>query len=84
MSQSWWQQATSAFPHMMFTVELLVESDDLVVSNWTVKGTHTGTAFYDIPPSGQPVTIDGSAILRSRDGQIVEHRGGPHCQQVSA
>jgi predicted ester cyclase len=79
--QLWWQQATSAFPDMTFTVDLLVESDDLVVSNWTVKGTHTGTAFYDVPPSGQPVTINGTAILRVRDGQIVEHWGGPHCQQ---
>ena len=78
--QLWWQQAKSAFPDMTFTVDLLIESDDLVVSNWTVKGTHTGTAFYDVPPSGQPVTINGTAILRIRDGQIVEHWGGPHCQ----
>jgi steroid delta-isomerase-like uncharacterized protein len=79
--QLWWQQARSAFPDMTFTVDLLIESDDLVVSNWTVKGTHTGTAFYDLPPSGQPVTINGTAILRIRDGQITEHWGGPHCQQ---
>ena len=79
--QLWWQQAKSAFPDMTFTVDLLIESDDLVVSNWTVKGTHTGTAFYDVPPSGKPVTINGTAILRIRDGQILEHWGGPHCQQ---
>lgn len=66
---------------MTFTVELLIESDDLVVSNWMVRGTHTGTAFYDVPPSGKPVTINGTAILRIRDGQIVEHWGGPHCQE---
>ena len=79
--QKWWREAKEAFPDMVFTVDLLIESDDLVVSNWTVKGTHTGTAFYDLPPSGQPVTINGTAILRIRDGQIVEHWGGPHCQQ---
>ena len=28
----------------------------------------------------QPVTINGTAILRMRDGLIVEHWGGPHCQ----
>ena len=38
----WWKEARSAFPDMTFTVDLLIESDDLVVSNWTVKGTHTG------------------------------------------
>lgn len=79
--QQWWQQVRSAFPDMTFTVNLLIESDDLVVSNWTVKGTHTGTAFYDVPPSGSPVEINGTAILRIRDGRIVEHWGGPHCQQ---
>ena len=76
----WWTQVRSAFPDMTFSIDLLIESDDLIVSNWTVKGTHTGTAFYDLPPSGQPVTINGTAILRIRDGQIVEHWGGPHCQ----
>jgi steroid delta-isomerase-like uncharacterized protein len=79
--QRWWQQARSALPDMTFTVDLLIESDDLVVSNWTVKGTHTGTAFYDVPPSGKPVTINGTAILRISDGQIAEHWGGPHCQE---
>jgi len=28
----------------------------------------------------EPVIINGTAILRIRDGQIVEHWGGPHCQ----
>ena len=79
--QLWWQQARAAFPDMTFSVDLLVESDDLVVSNWTVTGTHTGTAFYDVAASGRPVTINGTAILRIRDGQIVEHWGGPHCQK---
>jgi steroid delta-isomerase-like uncharacterized protein len=79
--QQWWQQARSAFPDLAFTVNLPIESGDLVVSNWTVKGTHTGTAFYDVPPSGDAVEINGTAILRIRDGKIVEHWGGPHCQQ---
>ncbi len=80
--QHWWQQARAAFPDMTFSVDLLIESGDLVVSNWTVKGTHTGTPFYDVAPSGKPVTINGTAILRIRDGQIVEHWGGPHCQEA--
>ena len=79
--QQWWEQARSAFPDMTFTVNLVIESGDLIVSNWTVKGTHTGSAFYDLPPSGDPVEINGTAILRMRDGKIVEHWGGPHCQE---
>jgi len=79
--QEWWQMAKSAFPDMQFLVNLLIEQDDLVVSNWTVKGTHTGTPFYDVPPTGEPVEINGTAVLRIRDGKIVEHWGGPHCQE---
>jgi len=74
-----WEMARSAFPDMQFRVDLLIESGDLVVSNWTLTGTHTGGAYYDMPPSGEPVVINGTAILRLRDGKVVEHWGGPHC-----
>jgi predicted ester cyclase len=79
--QAWWDQVRSAFPDFEFTVGLLIEQDDLVVSNWTVTGTHTGTAFFDVAPTGERVEINGTAILRLRDGKIVEHWGGPHCQE---
>jgi len=45
-----------------------------------VRGTHTGTPFYGVGASGDAVEINGTAILRMRDGKIVEHWGGPHCQ----
>jgi predicted ester cyclase len=76
----WWHEVRSAFPDYAFTVDLLIESDDLVVSNWTVRGTHTGTPFYGVEPSGEPVEINGTAILRMAGGKVVEHWGGPHCQ----
>ena len=76
----WWTDVRAAFPDMVFTVDLLIEKDDLVVSNWTVRGTHTGMPFNGIGASGEPVEINGTAILRIRDGKIVEHWGGPHCQ----
>ena len=31
--QEWWQQVKSALPDMTFTVGLLIEHDDLIVSN---------------------------------------------------
>src|SRR5262249_35402139 len=77
--QKFWETARRAFPDMQFRVDLLIESGDLVVSNWTLTGTHSGEAYYDVPPSGRPVTINGTAILRMPDGKVVEHWGGPHC-----
>jgi predicted ester cyclase len=77
--KTFWETAKRAFPDMQFAVNLVIESGDLVVSNWTLSGTHTGEPYYDVPPSGRPITINGTAILRFRDGKIVEHWGGPHC-----
>ena len=48
--QKWWREAKAAFPDMTFTVNLLVEQDDIIVSNWSVQGTHTGAAFNGIEP----------------------------------
>lgn len=79
--QEWWDQVRAAFPDFVFSVNLVIESGDLVVSNWSVTGTHTGAAFYDVEPTGEPVEINGTAVLRIRDGRIVEHWGGPHCQK---
>ena len=46
-------EVQSAFPDYEFNVNLLIESDDLVVSNWSVIGTHTGTAFFDVAAVGR-------------------------------
>ena len=74
-----WEQAKHAFPDMNFNVDLFLEIDDKIISNWTLTGTHTGDAYYGIPPSGERVEINGTAILRFEDGKVVEHWGGPHC-----
>jgi predicted ester cyclase len=77
-----WEMAKQAFPDMSFDVNLVIEKDDMVVSNWTLRGTHTGNAFYDVPPSGNKVEINGTAVLRfDSEGKIVEHWGGPHCMK---
>ena len=74
-----WEMARNAFPDMKFRVNMVIEQGDLIVSNWTLVGTHGGAAFYDVPPSGERIRIDGTAILRMRNGKVVEHWGGPHC-----
>jgi predicted ester cyclase len=79
--RTYWEAARAAFPDMKFRVDLLIQSGDLVVSNWTLEGTHTGAPFFGVAPSGRPVTINGTAILRMRDGKVVEHWGGPHCAE---
>jgi ketosteroid isomerase-like protein len=36
-------------------------------------------AYYGVQASGERVTINGTAILRMKDGKVAEHWGGPHC-----
>lgn len=79
--KAFWEMAKRAFPDMTFDVNLVLESGDHIVSNWTLSGTHTGEPYYDVPPSGRKVTINGTAILRFKDGKVIEHWGGPHCMR---
>jgi predicted ester cyclase len=79
--RTYWAAARAAFPDLKFKVNLLVESGDLIVSNWTLEGTHTGKPFFGVAPTGKPVVINGTAILRMQGGKVVEHWGGPHCSQ---
>jgi hypothetical protein len=34
-------------------------------------------SFFGAPPTGKKVEINGTAILRIREGKIIEHWGGP-------
>jgi len=77
--KDFWENAKKAFPDMKFDVNLVLESGDYVVSNWTITGTHTGGDYYDVKPSGKKVEINGTAVLRFENGKVVEHWGGPHC-----
>ncbi|MCB1616275.1 MAG: ester cyclase [Pseudomonadales bacterium] len=79
--REFWQNARAAFPDMKFDVDLVIEKDDYIVSNWTITGTHNGDAYYDVAPSGKAIEINGTAILRFENGKVVEHWGGPHCMK---
>ena len=39
--QEFWEMAKHAFPDMKFDVNLVLESGDHIVSNWTLSGTHS-------------------------------------------
>jgi steroid delta-isomerase-like uncharacterized protein len=53
------------------TIEEIVAEGDLVVTRWTVRGTHEGE-WRGIAPTGKPVTITGMTIHRVVDGKIAE------------
>lgn len=63
-----------ALPDLTVTIDVELAEGDLVALRTTTRGTHRGT-LLGVPPSGRPLEIDGTDIVRIEDGMIVEHWG---------
>lgn len=61
----------TAFPDFNVTFDEVFAAGDRMVIRWTMTGTNTG-ALGEMPPSGQPVRLQGVAISRAVDGKTVE------------
>jgi predicted ester cyclase len=67
------QNVRTAFPDLVFSLDVGFEHDDLVTGRWTMTGTHTGPLeMLGLPPTGRPVVMSGQEIFRARDGLFVE------------
>ena len=72
----------AAFPDLNFwgTADLIAEGE-YVVGQWEGGGTHTGSAFSDLPlgslpaGSGKKMRFTGTSVLRVRNGLITEELG---------
>ena len=60
-----------AFPDIEVVVEDTIAEGDLVAARCSVRGRHTGD-HLGIAASNAPVKFTGMAIVRIRDGKIVE------------
>lgn len=60
-----------AFPDAHLTVQKLTAENDKVVVTWKLTGKHLGE-YRGIPPTGNPVTIEGITAINLEDGQVVE------------
>ena len=65
-------QFTTGLPDAQIDVEVSVAERDMVVTRWTITGTHRGT-FQGVPPTGRLVTMPGIDLSRVVDGKIAEH-----------
>jgi len=60
-----------AFPDLHFTIEEQITEGDLIVTRYTVQGTHLGP-LMGIPATGKQGTITGMDIYRITNAQIEE------------
>lgn len=65
-----WRQWQAAFPDLHFAVEEIVAEGDVVVTRWTLTGTHTGADFEGKPASGAQIRVGGMSLDHIRDGMI--------------
>ena len=61
-----------AFPDLHISVQQMVAEADKVAVLWTFQGTHTGSGYEGLPPTGTKVDVRGMTIWRIVDGRIVE------------
>jgi len=61
-----------AFPDLRVSVEEMLAEGDKVAVLWTFRGTHTGSGYEGLPPTGTRVEIRGITIWRIVNGRIVE------------
>ncbi len=63
----------TAFPDLVFTLDVAFEQGDLVTGRWTMTGTHTGPLeLLGLPSTGRPVEMSGQEIFRAAGGVFVE------------
>ncbi|MEJ0020275.1 MAG: ester cyclase [Acetobacteraceae bacterium] len=65
------QQYRSAFPDIRIDVEDVMIDGDRMCARCIITGNHTGPGL-PMPPTGQPIRVTGTCIVRVRDGKIVE------------
>ena len=71
------EHVRTAFPDYHRTIEAQVAEGDLVVTRWTMRGTHqgpyrSGALGRTLAPTGRPVEVPGTSIHRIAGGRIVE------------
>lgn len=61
-----------AFPDGKIEVDHMLVSDDVVMWEWTLTGTHEGE-WQDIPPTGREVASKGMSKTVIADGKVQEN-----------
>jgi len=63
----------SVFPDLSFETRRAYVREDLVVQEWTARGTHEGTmtrSGMEVPPTGRKVEYKGMDVIPIRDGLV--------------
>lgn len=62
------------YPDLKLTIENQISEGEWVVTIYSVTGTFT-EEWFDMKPTGKPITFTGVNVDRIRNGKIIEHGG---------
>ena len=63
----------TGFSNIQFIQNDVFGQGDKLVKHWTFKGKHTGP-FFGIPATGKTVNLEGTTLIRMKDGKIAEEQ----------
>ena len=69
--RNFWERFCGAFPDLRVKVEDVIGEDDKTAVRFSFQGTHRGN-HLGAPPTGKVIAATGMALIRWRNGQIVE------------
>ena len=75
--ETWKQLIRGIFdgmPDVHWTIEEMFAQGDRVAMRWMFSGTHTGSGWPGIPPTGKKVTLPVNSVFGVAGGKIVEER----------
>jgi steroid delta-isomerase-like uncharacterized protein len=70
---AYFEEAFAAMPDFRMEVVRLIESGEDVFVHWHLSGTHSGSPFQGIAPSGRAIALDGMDHFVLRDGVVVSN-----------
>jgi len=72
-AKDFYKNYLTGFSDIEFTVRNIFGQGDNIVKHWNFKGTHTGD-FFGIPASGNKVDLNGTTIIKMKDGKISQEQ----------
>lgn len=71
--KTYYQNYLTGFSNVEFTMVDVFGQGDKIVKHWNFKGTHSGD-FFGIPATGKTVNIEGTTLVKMKDGKIAEEQ----------
>lgn len=71
--KAYYNEFLVGFSDINFTIVDVFGQGDKLVKHWRFEGNHTGN-FVGIPPTGNHVDIEGTTLVKMRDGKIAQEQ----------